>query len=272
MKNSIIKNSINSFLRIIKKIFFFYKMSLIKKEQLKRCLICNDTEFVIFFSKYIIFLTLKIVKCNNCGIHFLNPRLNQKSLNFFYNNIYRGNFDSNHKNKIFERGRRRGKYIYEYIFNNLEKDNIKSVFEIGCGYGGILDYFREKNIKVAGSEKDQNVISFVKEKQLDIRNGELEVFDNNEKCDLIILSHILEHINDPKKFLKEIEKILKPKGFIYIEVPGIENPKIIKRNYSIQVGHLYYFTKATLSNLFDNKKYNLVHSNDVIQMLVKSKN
>jgi SAM-dependent methyltransferase len=262
------KNSINAFLEIIK-IFIFSKISLIKSEQLKRCLICNDTEFIVFFSKYKYFLNLKIMKCNNCGMHFLNPRLNQRSLNFFYNNIYRGNFDLKNKNKIFERGRRRGKYIYEYILNNLKKNDIKSVFEIGCGYGGILDYFKEKNIRVVGSEKDQNIISFAKEKQLDIRNGELEVFDINEKCDLIILSHILEHIDNPKKFLKEIEKLLKPKGFIYIEVPGIENPKIIKRNYSIQVGHLYYFTKATLSNLFDNKEYNLVHSNDIIQMLVE---
>ena len=74
------------------------------------------------------------------------------------------------------------------------------------------------------------------------------------KSDLIILSHILEHIYDPKVFRKAT-KLLNPNGLIYIEVPGINNPRIIKRNYSIQAGHLYYFNKETLLNFINPTEF-----------------
>lgn len=37
--------------------------------------------------------------------------------------------------------------------------------------------------------------------------------------DLIVISHVLEHTNDPKRFLNELSSNLKDVGFMFIEVP-----------------------------------------------------
>ena len=36
---------------------------------------------------------------------------------------------------------KRGKYIYDFIFEK-ENHKINKIFEIGCGYGGILRYLK----------------------------------------------------------------------------------------------------------------------------------
>ena len=46
--------------------------------------------------------------------------------------------------------------------------------------------------------------------------------DKNYKADIIIYSHVFEHILDLDKELDAIKSHLKPEGILYIEVPGIK--------------------------------------------------
>ena len=45
----------------------------------------------------------------------------------------------------------------------------------------------------------------------------------NEKYDIIILSHVLEHLGDPKQILTYVSRLLKENGCVYIEVPSTDN-------------------------------------------------
>ena len=42
---------------------------------------------------------------------------------------------------------------------------------------------------------------------------------DGHSMDRIFAKHIIEHLNDPRKFLKEIHRMLKPGGTAYIETP-----------------------------------------------------
>jgi SAM-dependent methyltransferase len=56
---------------------------------------------------------------------------------------------------------------------------------------------------------------------LDIRLGGIEQFSTEHgQFDVIILSHVLEHVSEPAGFLKSAVDLLKPGGYIYIELPG----------------------------------------------------
>jgi len=66
--------------------------------------------------------------------------------------------------------------------------------------------------------------------KMDIRNIQFE--DNY--FDVIICNHVLEHIDDDKKAMDELYRILKPRGFAILQVPisyvipkTYENPKVI---------------------------------------------
>ena len=66
---------------------------------------------------------------------------------------------------------------------------------------------------------------------------------SNDSYDFIVLNHVLEHVSDDKKALLELERILKPNGYLLITVPS---PSLF--NYTTDWGfpdpalHLHYRT------------------------------
>ena len=65
--------------------------------------------------------------------------------------------------------------------------------------------------------------------------------------DLIRLNHVLEHLNDPVKYLAMIKDWLAPGGVIYVEVPNIEEDCRVKsRGNLFHYGHIWNFNPWTL--------------------------
>lgn len=66
----------------------------------------------------------------------------------------------------------------------------------------------------------------------------------NDRFDYIIISHVLEHIHDDIRALKELRRILSPGGKIFIQVPLGNNPQIIeKKLFSAQERLVMYGQK-----------------------------
>ena len=257
--------------KILKKIIQLAKLSnylFLKQEKLSRCPYCNSKKLEFFYSKYVEFKKIRIDKCLNCDLCMQNPRIDKSSIDDFYNSVYRSKFDKKHISGLISRGKSRGKYIFEYIYENNKFNKSLSVLEYGCGYGGILEYFRDKSFDIYGIEKDVKLNESLNERNIKVFNGELTEYNKNIKFDLIILSHVLEHLYDPSSLINEAYKLLKPNGKLYIEVPGINNERIKKRYYSIQLGHLFYFNLNSMLNLIDKDKFNIVKSNENVQLLL----
>ena len=64
--------------------------------------------------------------------------------------------------------------------------------------------------------------------------------------DIIVCSHVLEHVNEPGKFLRQLRSLLSVNGVIYIEVP-LEIWKGIPIQ-SDPVTHINFFTVNSLRN------------------------
>ncbi len=120
---------------------------------------------------------------------------------------------------------RTAKDQYRWIQSNSALDKVKSIFEIGCGRGYLLSEFRknmDKSLKIMGIEPDLAAANFgSKNLNLHIEQGMLETFRPEIKYDLVILSHVLEHVLDPVKFLNNVlSNYLSPGGVLFIEVPS----------------------------------------------------
>lgn len=72
----------------------------------------------------------------------------------------------------------------------------------------------------------------------------------NNKFDVIHAYHILEHLNDPIRVLKECERVLKIGGHMNIVVPH----QMSALAYS-DLDHKHFFNEETFSNIFHNKGY-----------------
>ena len=106
-------------------------------------------------------------------------------------------------------------FLKEFVDKSKNKKNLK-ILEIGCGPGGIVSFFSEKGYDVTGIDLDDKNLEFGKKKNLNLINR--NHFNLEQKYDLILMSHVLEHLKKPEKELDFIKKICHQNSIIYIEV------------------------------------------------------
>lgn len=77
---------------------------------------------------------------------------------------------------------------------------------MGCGAGGNLDSFSRDSWNCVGMDFDRNYVAYRQSMGLDVRLGDLEELNSGELPDLIILSHVLEHV-EPIGMLRPLQDI-----------------------------------------------------------------
>lgn len=77
------------------------------------------------------------------------------------------------------------------------------------------------------------------------------------KFDLVILSHVIEHTHNPKKILEKLNKCLKQQGIIYCEIPDerLNLVKIFYQNFGLHY-HVTHHTRRSLYSLFSESNFN----------------
>lgn len=97
---------------------------------------------------------------------------------------------------------------------------------------------------------------------VDMYNGmfsEYIVKENSPKYDLIFLSHVLEHIVNPKHFIEECKSICNK--YIFIEVPSMDYKFVEEPMGMFCEEHVNYFTLESLTNLMISAGFALVDVN-----------
>ena len=110
-------------------------------------------------------------------------------------------------------------YIVHYI-NSLT--NGGRILDIGCCFGLLLKSLNDKWEKY-GLEPDSNAAKIAGQNCF-IKNMSFEedVYPENH-FDIINMHHVIEHIDNPLKTMKEIKKILKPNGKLIIATPDFDS-------------------------------------------------
>jgi len=73
---------------------------------------------------------LNLVECNNCGLVYINPRLNEEGLNKFYSNYFKKRLDDVALTKNREK-----MYSLEVEFLLKHINHHHSIIDVGCGGG-----------------------------------------------------------------------------------------------------------------------------------------
>lgn len=140
-------------------------------------------------------------------------------------------------------GYRKLKFIIQQI-NKMTKQqtNNMSILDIGCGNGNISFPLAALGFKVIALDINSDIICALKlkTKTLGLNNIdfiETDVNDlskiKNEKFDIIIMSEILEHLNDPQKTLQDAKLLLNQNGIIIVTIPNkFSLEEIIRKFFS----------------------------------------
>jgi len=126
------------------------------------------------------------------------------------------------------------------------------VLEVGCGEGAILQRLSELQFgtKYTGLEISPSAVQRVLEKSLP--NVEIHLFGGYEllfpdkRFDLAILSHVLEHVEYPRKLISEAARVARN---VFIEVPLEDNLKLSQDFVFDRVGHINFYSVRTIRRL-----------------------
>lgn len=203
----------------------------------------------------------KLYKCLFCKIIFARKN-EQKNLNSkkVYENYYKKE-NASRFGSIVELVVKVFRFIRAYKISVLSP-NYKSILDIGSGRGWML-YFLKKYFKydrAIGTQIADNAYIFSKEKlKLEIYDKDLLELPLNDKFDIITILHVLEHVENPEKYVQKIHELLNEKGILFVEVPNFNSwaRKLTQRHWlALDLKHhLTFFTPSSLTSIL--KKYNL---------------
>jgi len=134
------------------------------------------------------------------------------------------------------------------------------VLDIGCAIGSLLEHLREKGWETTGVEISGPQADYCRQKRnLDVRS--LSLKENNfpsESFDVVLASHLIEHLNDPTGLVSEVHRILAPGGCFFVTTPNIAGfqARLFKGRWRSAIfDHLYLFSDETLSHLLSDRGF-----------------
>ncbi|MSR85701.1 class I SAM-dependent methyltransferase [Candidatus Uhrbacteria bacterium] len=98
------------------------------------------------------------------------------------------------------------------------------LLDVGFGNGYFLNLAQAAGWKVSGCDTDPVTVASASKNGIDVRLGGIASFSNMpESFDMITLSHVIEHLHDPRDVSREIYRLLKPGGMVWMETPNIRS-------------------------------------------------
>ncbi len=122
------------------------------------------------------------------------------------------------------------KYFLPYLEEFFSIDSSTRILEIGCGDGGNLLPFAERQCSVTGIDLSKTRILQARESFLEsgypAQFNAVNVFDmtGGERYDIILIHDVIEHIGDKARMLQHIHQFLAPGGILFIGFPAWQMP------------------------------------------------
>lgn len=183
--------------------------------------------------------------CSSCGAKSLYPMPNEEELRSYYNSAYKvPRVES-------EKGIAASAPITLRNLANLRIPGRK-LLEIGCSYGFFLAHARKQGWDVTGIELDREAAAFGRnELLLNIHAGTLDDNQLSPPYDVIAAFHVIEHIVDPLRFLRQCKSLLSEDGILLLKTPNVGSwiAKKTGEHWSwqqTQLAHVHLFTPEAL--------------------------
>lgn len=112
--------------------------------------------------------------------------------------------------------------VVSRFIDPLEISKDATILDLGCGPGYFLEEMQARNYTNAvGITASREDVEICEQKNLKARLGDMNFLpERDESVDLLFCRHAIEHSPFPYFSLLEYNRVLKPKGKLYIEVPA----------------------------------------------------
>ncbi len=222
-----------------------------------KCNLCGSDRY----KEYFWVEESRFVKCFNCGLIYQNPQPIFHDLRNRYDESYFKYELENEKNffNLMLLG------LKDINFDLLTEDiDDKSFLDIGCATGMLIAHMGEKGWNTKGVEICRESAEYgMRVRGVDIFIGTLEEarFDSSS-FSVVHFSHLIEHLTDPRGFLNEVFRVVKPNGYVVVTTPNIDGlqAKLFGTSWRSAIpDHLFLFSKKTLRRLVSSVGFEILN-------------
>jgi 2-polyprenyl-3-methyl-5-hydroxy-6-metoxy-1,4-benzoquinol methylase len=136
-----------------------------------------------------------------------------------------------------------------------------NLIEIGCGVGITLELIKKHrpDVHIVAADIDSNCLQITGERVPDAKQVTITedrpFTELGNGYDLIIASHVVEHLKNPYESIKQFMEMLKPGGHLIVAVPNPVRPNIffgniLKKDY-VNRGHVYAWDRSHWINFLE---------------------
>ena len=220
--------------------------------------------------------------CKECGLITQTVQIHPDSMPLFYETIYwplvigeKISRSSQNDFVTFPKNDETSSFILKSI-NSKEKE--LKIFEVGCGSGFRIKRLKEElnlmghEVQAFGCDYSSEALKQAKRNEIEVIHGGFDEIRTFGKADVLVLSHVFEHLPDLNLALEQINTITHDASVIYIEVPGVndlENKAEYSYNYQVYcvLAHTYNFSLRSLTTVMSSGGFRLLEGDEYVRSI-----
>jgi SAM-dependent methyltransferase len=130
------------------------------------------------------------------------------------------------------------------------------LLDVGCALGFFLS-FAEKYFETYGIDISDYALKKAREiapkSKLFVKDAQGEYPFKNNFFDVAVCFDVVEHLKKPENCIRELYRVLKPKGYLFLQTPAEGSKGII-----IDDTHISLFSEERLKNILKDKGFGIV--------------
>lgn len=233
-----------------------------------KCNLCRNDDFTDFHPLG----NSTIVRCNKCGLFYLNPQLEEEDLKKLYDMTYFAsedsavsgydNYDADEEN-IIRTSHKKLKRI-EHYYPNKGK-----LIDVGCATGIFPHVASLRGWEAFGVEYSDFAAEQARKKyNLQVTTGTIHDIDFPDGYfDCITMWDLIEHVKDPRSDLEKAYSLLKVGGILAVMTPNAESliSKIWGKKWLLwnRTDHLFFFGPSTFNRLLREVGFEIIKTRKI---------
>jgi len=209
---------------------------------------------------------LDLWKCGSCGFLQLDPLPDNSELAQIYSQQYYDSWGENESENLYwEMKKALFRQLVDYSGVQLiMNSDSRNALDVGCATGACLSVFQERGFMAYGIDVNSYAVEKARARNpgAKIYHGALETATlDPSSFSLMVMSDVVEHVQDPERFLRGAYRLLAPGGRLVILTPNIDSLSLwflgakwphFKRE------HLCYFNAHSLRTILTQCGFRMV--------------
>ncbi len=229
-----------------------FPTELTRSPRIAACDMCEGTSFDLLSRVDRRGDPLNTVICRDCGLISHERIPTDVELHDYYESQYRSDYHGEFEPSAYRvlRAWDGGAWLMKRLLPFVPREG--HVFEVGAGIGCTVKLFERAGYRASGIEPGIGFSRFA-QRAFGACVTRASLFDMPpvRAYDFILLVHVIEHFNSPRRALEYIHSMLRPGGRIYIECPNVSAPHAAPGRL-FHTAHIYNFTPDTLGALAES--------------------